>query len=34
MKNFAVKLMRELLTKEELQNKAVTGTCSAKGGPS
>ena len=31
MKNFAVKLMRELFTKEELENKTVKGTCSAKG---
>ena len=32
MKNFAVKLMRELFTKEELENKTVKGTRSAKGG--
>ena len=32
MKNFAVKLMRELFTKEELENKTLKGTRSAKGG--
>ena len=32
MKNFAVKLMRELFTKEELENKTVKSTRSAKGG--
>ena len=31
MKNFAVKLARELFTKEELENKTVKGTRSAKG---
>ena len=31
MRNFAIKLMRELLTKEELANKTVKGTRSAKG---
>ena len=32
MKNFAAKLMRELFTKEQLENKTVKGTSSAKGG--
>ena len=31
MKNFGIKLMRELLTKEELANKTVNGTRSVKG---
>ena len=31
MRNFAIKLMSELLTKEELANKTIKGTRSAKG---